>query len=206
MRQRTVLVLGLAIALIVTGAVVGIVMQSGSQAAAVRAIPPEGQEEFPAEPLGPSRAQLSRALPGTEGMAGEGPAAVPKRSSWSAPTRPTRSRSRQMDGARAAFAQRRAGRSRGAGASRAPGSASGRARRSIPSTQFLTSFIYVPNAYIAGGRTTAIAISDSCKPGNCRMYITPAGGGIWRTKNALAGDSRTGSTSAGRSGSTPPAP
>lgn len=46
---------------------------------------------------------------------------------------------------------------------------------------------YVPNAYTAGGRATAIAISDTCKPGNCRMWVTPAGGGIWRTKNALAG-------------------
>jgi hypothetical protein len=56
-----------------------------------------------------------------------------------------------------------------------------------PFTEFRNSFNYVPNAYIAGGRTTAIAISDTCVPGNCRLYITPAGGGIWRTKNALNG-------------------
>ena len=45
----------------------------------------------------------------------------------------------------------------------------------------------MPNAYVAGGRTTSIAIADTCKPGNCRLYITPAGGGIWTTKNGLAG-------------------
>ena len=45
----------------------------------------------------------------------------------------------------------------------------------------------MPNAYVAGGRTTSIAIADTCKPGDCRLYITPAGGGIWTTKNGLAG-------------------
>jgi hypothetical protein len=59
-----------------------------------------------------------------------------------------------------------------------------------PSSQFLTSFLYVPNAYLAGGRTTSLAIAETCVPGNCRMYITPAGGGVWRTKNALADEPR----------------
>jgi len=56
-----------------------------------------------------------------------------------------------------------------------------------PFTPFRNSFSYVPNDYYAGGRTTAIAISNTCVPGNCRLYITPAGGGIWRTRNALDG-------------------
>jgi hypothetical protein len=56
-----------------------------------------------------------------------------------------------------------------------------------PDSPFLNSFLYVPNAYVAGGRTTSIAISDTCRPGRCRLYITPAGGGIWTTKNGLAG-------------------
>jgi hypothetical protein len=56
-----------------------------------------------------------------------------------------------------------------------------------PDSEFLNSFLYVPNAYVAGGRTTAIAIADTCEPGKCRIYITPAGGGVWRTDNALAG-------------------
>jgi hypothetical protein len=46
-----------------------------------------------------------------------------------------------------------------------------------PFTPFRNSFNYVPNDYDAGGRTTAIAISDTCVPGNCRIFITPAGGG-----------------------------
>jgi hypothetical protein len=56
-----------------------------------------------------------------------------------------------------------------------------------PFEPFRTSFLYVPNAYVAGGRTTSIALAASCKPGDCRAYITPAGGGVWRTKNALTG-------------------
>ena len=54
-----------------------------------------------------------------------------------------------------------------------------------PSTPLRNWSNYVPNAYVASGRTTAVAISDTCVPGNCRMYITPAGGGIWRTDNAM---------------------
>jgi hypothetical protein len=55
-----------------------------------------------------------------------------------------------------------------------------------PFTPLRNSFNYVPNEYIAGGRTTALAISNTCVPKNCRMWITPAGGGIWRTLDALA--------------------
>ena len=54
-----------------------------------------------------------------------------------------------------------------------------------PASQFLTSFNYIPNEYVAGGRTTSITIGNTCVPRNCRVYITPAGGGIWRTASAL---------------------
>jgi len=56
-----------------------------------------------------------------------------------------------------------------------------------PFTQFRSSFGYVPNAYVAGGRVTAIAIDPSCAPGQCRLWLLAAGGGAWRTKNALSG-------------------
>ena len=57
-----------------------------------------------------------------------------------------------------------------------------------PFTDLRNSFNYVPNAYVAGGRTTSIALAAACKPGDCRAYITPAGGGVWTTKNALTGE------------------
>src|SRR5688572_10486913 len=56
-----------------------------------------------------------------------------------------------------------------------------------PFTQFRSSFGYVPNAYVAGGRATAIAIDPTCEPGHCRLWVFAAGGGVWRTKNALSG-------------------
>ncbi|HXB57528.1 MAG TPA: sialidase family protein [Vicinamibacteria bacterium] len=49
-----------------------------------------------------------------------------------------------------------------------------------------TSAIYVPNEYVAGGRTTSLALAGECEPGECTLYAGPAGGGIWRTKDALA--------------------
>jgi hypothetical protein len=46
--------------------------------------------------------------------------------------------------------------------------------------------LYVPNAYYAASRIDAMALAPNCQPGHCRMWIGPAGGGIWRTENALA--------------------
>ncbi len=56
-----------------------------------------------------------------------------------------------------------------------------------PFTQFRSSFSYVPNTYIAGGRATALAIDPNCSQGHCRLWVYAAGGGVWRTKNALDG-------------------
>ncbi len=42
---------------------------------------------------------------------------------------------------------------------------------------------YVPNEYVAGGRTTALVISKFCISVLCPAWITPAGGGVWRTWN-----------------------
>ena len=56
-----------------------------------------------------------------------------------------------------------------------------------PFTELRNSYSYVPNAYVASGRTTVLAIAPSCKPGNCRLWAGAAGGGIWTTKNALTG-------------------
>jgi hypothetical protein len=39
---------------------------------------------------------------------------------------------------------------------------------------------------IYSGRTTAIAISPTCVPGNCALFLGAAGGGVWKTPDALA--------------------
>lgn len=46
---------------------------------------------------------------------------------------------------------------------------------------------YVPAEYAAGGRTTGLVIGSNCAPGHCTLWASPAGGGVWRTKNALDG-------------------
>ena len=39
--------------------------------------------------------------------------------------------------------------------------------------------------YVASGRISALAIEHHCGEGHCRLYVGAAGGGIWRTNNAL---------------------
>jgi hypothetical protein len=57
-----------------------------------------------------------------------------------------------------------------------------------PNFIFRTAGSYVPTAYVASGRTTSLAISTVCVPGHCRLWAGPAGGGVWRTDNALTGE------------------
>jgi hypothetical protein len=48
-----------------------------------------------------------------------------------------------------------------------------------------SSILSHPNDYFAGGRTTGLAIDPVCIPGHCRLWAAAAGGGVWRTDNAL---------------------
>lgn len=41
-------------------------------------------------------------------------------------------------------------------------------------------------AYVASGRISALAIENNCRHERCRLYVGAAGGGIWRTNNALS--------------------
>src|SRR5207249_7405884 len=40
--------------------------------------------------------------------------------------------------------------------------------------------------YTTSGRITVLAIAPSCTNGNCTLWVGAAGGGVWRTTNALA--------------------
>ncbi len=93
----------------------------------------------------------------------------------------------RLDAARAAGARLR-GKQLPVGAGR-PGTwvTVGPSEALYPATIFRNSFGYVPARYVAGGRTTAIAIAPDCAPGHCRLWVSAAGGGVWRTKNALSG-------------------
>src|SRR5215216_4073501 len=41
--------------------------------------------------------------------------------------------------------------------------------------------------YTTSGRITALAIAPGCSSKGCRLWVGAAGGGIWRTDNALSG-------------------
>src|SRR5437762_5373882 len=49
-------------------------------------------------------------------------------------------------------------------------------------------FIGDHDQYVASGRITALAIGPTCTANNCTLYLGAAGGGLWRTTKALAGD------------------
>jgi hypothetical protein len=56
-----------------------------------------------------------------------------------------------------------------------------------PSTAVYPAVLNRSNAdYPASGRVTAMAIDSSCAAGACRLWVAAAGGGVWRTDDALA--------------------
>ena len=131
--------------------------------------------------------ELQKAIPGTGGEAGEGPGSAAEAAFMQRAYPADTISVQQMDAAREAYSNIQ-GRPFPKGKGRPDTWVTvGPSLALYPFTEFRNSFGYVPNDYLAGGRTTDVAISKTCKPGDCRLYVTPAGGGIWRTKNALDG-------------------
>jgi len=149
----------------------------GSSQAAV------GEAETPPA-LAAHLAKLKQALPGNQGMALEGPgsAAAAEYAHRSYPA-PAISVS-EMNRAAAAATAQSARFNRGQGR-RGEWVFAGPSEALYPLERFRNADLYVPNSYVAGGRTTAIAIDDTCT-NKCIAYISAAGGGIWRTKDIFA--------------------
>jgi hypothetical protein len=185
MERRRVRLAFAAFAVLVLAAATALVagrLTTGSTPQAVRA----GGGEGPTA-LARHLDQLRQAVPGHQGMANEGPASAAEAAFVQRAYPADTISLAQAAGARAAFSDAN-GRPFPKGKGRKGTWVTyGPSEALYPFTPFRNSFLYVPNTYVAGGRTTDVAIADSCKPGDCRMYITPAGGGIWRTKNALNG-------------------
>ena len=154
--------------------------------ALVLAEEPEGEHEMPPA-LAKHLEELGRPVQGVGGEAEDGRASAAEAAFLQRAYPDDTVSVQQMDAARAAYANQK-GRPFPTGKGR-PGTwvTVGPSEALYPFTPFRNAFGYVPNTYIAGGRTPAIAISDTCNPGDCRLYAAPAGGGIWRTKNALNG-------------------
>ena len=182
-RRRRHGIAGLAVVVLVAAAAVVGITLSGSPVAKTGVV---ADGEFPTA-LGGHLEQLRRAVPGNQGMAEEGPASGAEAAFLQRAFPAETISLAQAAGARAAFSSAK-GRSfpRGKGA-KGTWVSVGPSQALYPKTEFRSSFSYVPTDYVAGGRTTSIAIADTCKPGDCKLYITPAGGGVWRTKNGLTG-------------------
>jgi hypothetical protein len=127
------------------------------------------------------------AIPGDQGMSSEGPGSAAE-AAFLARAYPSDTISvANMDAAKAAFTQAKGRPFPSGKGAKGTWTMVGPDSALYPFTPLRNSFNYVPNAYIAGGRTTAIAIGPTCVQGNCKLWVTPAGGGIWRTKNAIDG-------------------
>src|SRR5436190_17188818 len=56
-----------------------------------------------------------------------------------------------------------------------------------PSTATFPNILTFSGAtYVTSGRVTALAIDPACNVTTCRLWLGAAGGGVWRTTNALA--------------------
>ena len=183
MRRRTVRRWSIAAGVVASGSIaVALAFALNGAAPAAPAVESEGMPTALAGHL----ARL-QALPGNGGMAAEGPGAAADSEFRNLAYPDTTVSVAEMNGAREAFTDV-AGVPYRAGEGDGRWETIGPSRALYPRSDFLTSFLYVPNTYVAGGRTTDIAISDHCTPGRCEAYITPAGGGVWRTKNVFERD------------------
>jgi len=169
-------IIGVSAAALVVAALTTSVWSSGAEPGIER-----GDGEMPTA-LGAHLERLKQAVPGNQGMSEEGPSGAAD-AAFDARAYPagTISLAKQESARKAwAGAQGRRGPQVGTWQMVGPSNAL------YPATEFRNSAGYVPNEYVAGGRTTDAAIAATCVPGNCRMWITPAGGGVWRTEDALA--------------------
>ncbi|MQA25158.1 MAG: exo-alpha-sialidase [Micromonosporaceae bacterium] len=146
---------------------------------------PQGDGEMPTA-LGRHLETLHKAAPGNDGMSPDGPGSAAD-AAFAARAYPGKTISvAEMDAAKRAHGRASNRAFAGGGHQKGAWSKVGPSRALYPKTDFRNSFNYVPNEYVAGGRTTSIAISDKCMAGNCHAWITPAGGGVWRTSDILA--------------------
>lgn len=176
------MVLGLTIASVIAGAVIGIFVQSGSRAASVS---PTSREGFPSA-LARHLETLGQAIPGNGGESSEGPGGADAAYLQALAYPDTDIPLARLEVERLS-AQAVKGRGFPSGKGK-PGVwvSVGPKNAVYPFTELRNIGSYVPNQYLAASRINDIAIAPDCRPGHCRMWIGPAGGGIWRTKNALA--------------------
>ena len=168
-----------------------------------------GEAEMP-RALGEHMERLMRTIPGNGGELREGPGAADAAHFEALAYPDADIPLARLDGARRAFF-RVAGKGHGRGRRGEWWQSVGPSQALYPATDFRNSASYVPNEYYAGGRATALAIDPECGRrareggddddgddpgrgfgargsghGRCRLWMFAAGGGVWRTDDALS--------------------
>ncbi|MGH3715311.1 MAG: WD40/YVTN/BNR-like repeat-containing protein [Micromonosporaceae bacterium] len=179
-RYRHALV-GVAIGILAVSA--GAVVSNLDGAAPARTA--RGDGELPTA-LGAHLEDLRKAVPGNAGMSPEGPGSAADAEFTERAYPGNTITIAEMDRAKSSYAKAKKRPYVGGASGKGGWSKVGPSRALYPKTEFRNASNYVPNEYVAGGRTTSIAVSPVCNPGDCRAWITPAGGGVWRTDNLLA--------------------
>ncbi len=179
-RRRQILAGSVSGLLVVAAAVVALSLSGAAQPAAA----PSGGEMPTA--LGQHLAKLRQAVPGNDGMAPDGPGFAQGYEFMERAYPGETISMAQVDRARA-DALRAFSRPFPVGKGKKGEWVNvGPSNAVYPFEDFRNAYNYVPNEYVAGGRTTSIAISKFCLAILCPAWITPAGGGVWRTWNIRA--------------------
>ncbi|MGC5021944.1 exo-alpha-sialidase [Micromonospora sp. DT47] len=182
-RRRRHLLAGLAVAaLVATTGAAGIHYSGAEVPTAAAAV---GDGEMPGA-LGARLERLRQAVPGNDGMSPDGPGGAAQQEFLERAFPANTISIAQVDRAKAAHKSAQARAVPTGRVMKGTWTNVGPSEALYPFTEFRNAYNYVPNEYVAGGRTTSIAISDNCQPGSCRAYITPAGGGVWATPDVLA--------------------
>ena len=176
-RRRRHALAAFAVALVAAIAAIAGMALTGSSANEAVA----GDPEFP-----PALSQHLRSIPGNGGEPSEGPGSYEEQQFVALAYPAADIPQAALAGARSAAAGKKGKFGTGKG-QKGQWISVGPTEALYPATELRSSFSYVPNAYVAGGRTTVLAIAPTCKPGQCRLWAGAAGGGIWTTKNALNG-------------------
>jgi hypothetical protein len=164
-----------ALVLVAAAAIMGASGSSSSQAAGAEA------GEFPTA-FSSHLAALAQAVPGNGGMSEEGPGSAAAADFYERAYPDSTISVAEAEGARESFQALTTTTSTSVG----EWESIGPKRALYPFEDVRNVFNYVPNEYVAGGRTTAIDLEDGCRPNDCEAWITPAGGGAWHTYNALS--------------------
>ena len=184
MTRRTMMVLGLAIAVAAAGALVAALMRSAPSNASAQFAPPNG--EVPpalARHLGRCARFRETAASRPRARAGTGRGGAPlarlSRSRHPACTAPDRALAAKAAKSATQLPVRQ-------GTARHVGFRWSQ-RRPLPALRDAHSHPVRAERVRRGRPDHAIAIAPNCTPGTAGCGSAPAGGGVWRTKNALAG-------------------